>query len=267
MSSDQVRGQQVVRIALELQARDASNQPIEDFTGAIREAAVAEGLDPAYLDKAEAELQRREAAALDVAKARRKTMRRAGVAAVALVATLFIGWQVKPLVFPAPPAPWADGLEDSTRWSLDVDPGTHAQLRWEQEAGRGQVAVVAVESFATGLDVAPRANFDGLGVPSDLSGYSDVVIDVRGTLPNARVYFEAGSEERWRSPAIALADGWAEHRVPLKAFEHQVRQAGKWQTTGWTAPRGVTQSSVKVGHFINPPEAVGDIHVDRLRLE
>ncbi len=267
MSSNQVRGQQVVRIALELQSQDASNVPNDDFTGAVREAAIAEGLDPSYLEKAEVELQRREAAQLEAKKARQKTVRRAGITGALLAAALVIGWQIKPLVFAAPPAPWADGFEDSTRWSLDVDPGTRAQLRWEQQAGRGQVAVVSVEHFATGADAHPRANLDGLGVPSDLSGYSGVVIDVRGSLPNVRVYLEAGSEERWRSPAVALTSAWAEHRLPLKAFEHQVREAGKWQTTRWAAPKGLTQSSVKAGFFINPPEAVGDVYLDRFRLE
>ncbi len=267
MSSDQTRGQQVVRIALELQARDESTRPADDFAGAVRDAAVAEGLDPAYLEKAEAELKRREAAAAEALAARKKTVRRAGVIALALIAALGIGAGVKPLLFPAPPAPWADGLEDATRWSLDVDPKSHAQLRWEQESGRGQVAVVAVEQFDADKTAQPRVNFDGLGIPRDLTGYSEVVVDVRGSLPSARVYLEAGSEERWRSPAIGLANTWAEHRIPLKAFERQVREGGKWHTTRWTTPTGLTQSSVKVGHFINPPEATGDVHVDRLRLQ
>jgi hypothetical protein len=267
MSSEQARGQQVVRLALELQAQDAARSPLEDFDGALREAAIAEGLQPLYLEKAEAELRRREALALETAAARRKTARRAGLAAAALLATLALGWQLKPRLFPAPPAPWADGLEDSTRWSLDVDEGSRAALRWEQEAGRGQIAVIEVERFAGEASGQARANLDGLGVPAELSGYTAVVLDVRGSLPNARLYFEAGSEERWRSPAIALASSWAEHRVPLEAFEHQVRVGGKWQTTRWTAPSGVTQASVKVGHFINPADAVGDVHLDRLRLE
>lgn len=267
MSSEQARGQQVVRLALELQAQDAARAPLEDFAGAVREAAIAEGLPPLYLEKAEAELRRREALALEKAAARRKTARRAGVAVAALLALLAIGWSLGPRVFPAPPAPWADGLEDQTRWSLDVDEGSRAALRWEQEAGRGQVAVVEVERFAGGASAQARANLDGLGVPAELSGYSEVVLEVRGSLPNARLYFEAGPEERWRSPAISLASGWAEHRVALKAFERQVRVGGKWQTTRWAAPTGVTQASVKVGHFINPADAVGDLHLDTLRLE
>ena len=263
-TSDQARGQQVVRIALELQAKDKTTQPIEDFAGALRDAAVQEGLDPAYLEKAEQELKRREREALEAAATRKKGARRVVLVGAALIATLFGGWQISRWVSPAPSPPWTDEFDDSSHWSLDVNPGTHAQLRWQQEAGRGQVAVLNVEGFA---DSQFRVNFDGLGIPSDLSGYSELSVDVKGTLPNARVYLEAGSEERWRSPAIAVSGAWTEHRIALKSFEHQVREAGKWRTTHWAQPKGLTQSSVKVGYFINPADAIGDVYVDRLRLK
>jgi hypothetical protein len=265
--SDQTRRQQLVRIAFELKAKDDHAVPEVDFAAAVQDAALEMGMDPAYLEKAEAELKRRELEAAEAQQRRKANTRRGAMIAAAMIAVAAVGWGVKGLLFPPAPAPYSDGIEVPGRWSLDTNPGTRAQLRFEQEVGRGGVAVVSVESFAVGTDGQFRANLDGLGVPTSFRGYSDLVVDLRGTLKTARVYVEAGPEQRWRSPPITVAETWGEHRLPLKAFERQVREGGKWKTVGWAAPDDVTQVSLKVGQFMNGPDAAGEVRVDRVRLE
>jgi hypothetical protein len=266
-SSSDHRQREVLRIAFELQAAQAASEEQKLSEAAFREAALESGLDPQLLARAEAELARREQAAAQSAGQRRRRMRLAAVAVLGAVALGAAGLGLAPVLFPPPPAPWAETFDAPGRWALDINAGTRATVSWQEEPGRGQVAVVRVDGFAPAQDGKYHVNLDGLLAPADASRYSEVAVDLKGSLPAARVYLEAGTDERWRSPAISVQGDWTTHRLPLRSFERQQRHGGAWRTVDWSAPEGVSQLSVKLGHFMNPPDATGELFVDALRFE
>lgn len=267
MQSSSDRQQQVLRVAFELQAADAASEEQKLSEAAFREAAVETGLDPQLLARAEEELARRERVAAETAARNRKRMRVAAVAVLGAVAVGAAGLGLARVLFPPPPAPWAETFDAPGRWALDTSAGTRATLSFQEEPGRGQVAVVQVDAFAPGQDGKYHVNLDGVVAPADAARYEEVAVDLKGTLPAARVYLEAGTDERWRSPEIAVQRDWTTHRLPLRTFERQERQGGTWRTVDWSAPDGVTQLSVKLGHFMNAPDATGALLVDALRFE
>jgi len=267
------RRQQVLQIAFELQAEHEAGEERKLSEAAFREAALEAGLDPQLLARAEEELARRERLAVQAAGRGRRRRRLAAVTVLGVLALGAAGLGLAPVLFPPPPAPWPENLDtfDAVdapgRWALDMNPDTRATLSWQAEPGRGQVAVVRVDAFAPAQDGTYHVNLDGLVAPEDASRYSELVVDLKGSLPAARVYLEAGTDERWRSPAIAVQRDWTTHRLPLRSFERQERQGGAWRTVGWSAPEGVSQLSVKLGHYMNPPDGAGDLFVDALRFE
>ena len=274
-SSDQ-RQREVLRIAFELQAAQAASEEQKLSEAAFREAALESGLDPQLLARAEEELARREQVAMQAAGQRRRRRRLAVAAVLGVLALGAAGLALTPVLFPPPPEPWietfdAPGGARARPWALDTNPDTRATLSWQAEPGRGQVAVVRVDGFAPARDGKYHVNLDGLLAPrfdlDDVSRYDELAVDLKGSLPTARVYLEAGTDERWRSPAIALQRDWTTHRLPLRSFERQQRHDGAWRTVDWSAPEGVSQLSVKLGHFMNPPDATGEVFVDALRFE
>ena len=264
---EQTRAQRIHDIGLELQARDEVELSPEAFAAAVRDGALERGLAPAYLARAEQELARRESAEADATLAMRTRRRRLVTGAVVALAVLAGGWGLNHWLNPPPAPPWSETFTEASRWSLDVNAGSRAALRWEQGPRGSRVAVVRIDALEADPSSAARVNLDGSGVPANLARYTTLRLDLRGSLPTARVYIEAGSEERWRSPAIAVTETWVEHALPLKNFERQTREAGKWHTAKWTAPENVTQLSVKVGDFMNPPGTTGELSVDGFRLE
>jgi hypothetical protein len=271
-SSSDHRQREVLRIAFELQAAQAASEEQKLSEAAFREAALESGLDPQLLARAEEELARREHVAAQAAAQRRRRRRLAAVAVLGVLAVGAAGLALAPVLYPPPPAAWvetfdAPGGARARPWALDTNPDTRAALSWQAEPGRGQVAVVRVDEFAPARDGKYHVNLDGLHAPGDASRYSELALDLKGSLPTARVYLEAGTDERWRSPAIAVQRDWTTHRLPLRTFERQQRHDGAWRTVDWSAPEGVSQLSVKLGHFMNPPEATGELFVDALRFE
>jgi hypothetical protein len=271
-SSSDHRQREVLRIAFELQAAQAASEEQKLSEAAFREAALESGLDPELLARAEEELARREQASAHATAQRRRRRRLAAVAVVGALALGAAGLALAPVLSPPPPAQWietfdAPGGARARPWALDTNPDTRATLSWHEEPGRGQVAVVRVDGFAPAQDGKYHVNLDGLLAPADASRYGEVAVDLKGSLPTARVYLEAGTDERWRSPAISVQRDWTTHRLPLRSFERQQRHDGAWRTVDWSAPDGVSQLSVKLGHFMNPPEATGELFVDALRFE
>jgi hypothetical protein len=265
-SSDQ-RRQQVLQIAFELQAEHQAGEERQLAEAAFHEAALEAGLDPQLLARAEQELARREQVAAVAAERSRGRRRVAAMTALGALAVGAAGFGVARVFFPPPPAPWVETFDAPGRWGLDANPGTRAALSWQAEADRGQVAVVRVEAFAPAQDGTYRVNLDGALAPADASRYRDLVVDLKGSLPVARVYLEAGTDERWRSPAIDVQSDWTTHRLPLRSFERQERRGDAWRTTSFRAPDDVSQLSVKLGHFINAPDAAGELFLDALRFE
>lgn len=265
--SDQ-RRQQLLQIAFELQAEQEAGEERKLSEAAFREAALEAGLDPQLLARAEEELVRREQVAAAAAERGRRRMRMAAFGALGAIAIGAAGVGLSQTLFPPPPAPWVETFDaPGVSWSLDRNADTRATLSWQEEPGRGQVAVVRVDAFAPAPDGAYHVNLDGVVAPADAGRYSAVVVDLKGSLPVARMYIEAGTDARWRSPAISVQRGWTTHRLPLRSFERQERRSGEWRTVGWSAPEGVSQLSIKLGHYMNSADTAGELYVDALRFE
>jgi hypothetical protein len=191
--------------------------------------------------------------------------KRVTIVIVGLVAALGAGGVAWRLLHPEPAAAWSDGFEGSARWTLDTSEGTSASLRFEPAAGRGQVAVVAVEAVRPRADQTWFINLDG--PPVEARGLGAAVIELEGTLPRVRLFLEAGPDERWRSPPIAVPGQLARQRIPLARFEHQRRVDGRWDVTGGGPPRGVVVPSVKLGWYVNDPGATGMVRIAEVGLE
>ncbi|HMV68505.1 MAG TPA: hypothetical protein PKA64_16770, partial [Myxococcota bacterium] len=149
----------------------------------------------------------------------------------------------------------------AARWSLDASAGTQASLAWE-----GDAAVLRVERAAPRDDGTWFVNLDTtLPVPT-LADYGEVSFRVQGEgLGHVRVYLES-ADERWRSPPVPVTPSDTLHTVPFDAFEHQLREDGRWRVVGWTHPGRVPTLSFKVGHYVNPPEQAGSVRLDDVGL-
>jgi hypothetical protein len=254
---------EVLEVAVELHAEDEAARDAERARQAVHEAAVDLGVD-GQLERAAAEVERRRLAAV-ASRARRKRWT-AWIGGGVFALALGVGaWQ---LATPSPPTPWTL-IADRASWILDVSPGTRAHQRFETDAGQ-PVAVVEVERAQPGpagaSDGTWFVNLDLANAPA-LAGHDTLAIELAGTLPRARVYLEAGSDERWRSPPIAVQPNWTIHRLPLATFEHQKRQNGKWHVVETREPTGVQVISVKLGHFVNEPEATGFVRIRGVHAE
>jgi hypothetical protein len=256
------RRRRVLDRAAELQVKEdvqrvAAKEDAE-FARAVGEA----GVDPKWMAEAERQLVAEEADA----KARAASRRRWMLGGAGVVGAGALLWGASAALAPEPTPPWSTGMDTTAAWGLDVNPGSAVAVRWEQEAVRGQVAVVEVTSFAAGGE-KHRANFDSHEVPASFDGLTTMHVDLAGTLPVARVYLEAGGAERWRSPALNVEGGWSTKSVPLSAFDHQVREGAGWKTAPWATPTNVDTLSVKLGDFMNPADATGVVRIDNLGFE
>jgi len=250
---------EVLEVAVELHAEDEAKRDAERSRAAVREAAAELGVEE-QLARAEEEVERRRAEAA-AKRARRATwLRRIGAFALAIGIGLAF-WQI---TTPAPPTPWTL-VADERAWTLDVSPGTRADKTSEVHEGRA-LPVVTVTQAAPRADGTWFVNLDRTDVPA-FSGHETLVIRLEGTLPRARVYLEAGSDERWRSPPIEVRPTWTEHRLTLATFEHQRKVGGKWQVVAAGPPEKVKSLSLKFGHFINEASATGLVRVGEIHVE
>jgi hypothetical protein len=218
------------------------------------------GLDPAYLTRAQEDLQRE--------TARRKKARRSVLlAAASLVTALGLAAGVVRVLDPPAPAPWASGFDQAGAWSLAVNPGTKTQLQFVDALGRGKVAVVEVEGFAIEPAAAFRADLQTSAVPNDVSRYDRLVLDVKGDLPAARVQLEASRSERWISAPVRASAEWSTHRLALEDFQHQVYEGGRWMTIDDKAPETISRITISLGDGVNAAGATGKIAFDNLKIE
>lgn len=252
---------EVLKVAVELHARDHAANEAASASSAVREAAREVGVTEAQLDEAEAEVARRRAHEV-TQRAKRARFLYGAVGALLAVALAVGVWK---LTAPPPPSPWVERFATHSRWALDVSPGTSAHLAFETEGGR-EVAAVTVDRTAPRADGTWFVNLDATGLPR-VEGDSAMVIELAGTLPVARIYLEAGTDERWRSPPVAVQPAWTRHRVPLANFEHQRRAEGRWRVVSAAPPSGVTTVSVKLGHYVNAPESTGTLRVREIGAE
>lgn len=251
---------EVLEVAVELHAEDEARKDAERARRAVHEAAVELGVEE-QLARAQEQIDRRRAEA-DAKRARRNTwLRRLG--AVALAVGIGIAfWRV---TTPAPPTPWTL-VADERAWVLDVSRGTDARETQETHEGR-TATIVSVHDVAPRGDGTWFVNLDRSDVPA-FTGHDTLVIALSGTLPRARVYLEAGTDLRWRSPPIELQPTWTDHRLPLASFERQVKRPdGTWHVVASAPPANVTTLSVKLGHFVNEASARGLVRVGEIHVE
>jgi hypothetical protein len=248
----------VIEKAIALKARDDAWRT--DDPRSLEAAAAELGITSDQLREAQATLARDQALDAERRLSRRRWLIRGGGAALAIAAGVGIWAAVRP----APPEPWTADFSAGT-WQLDVSAGTVARLNVVAEGGV-TVADVTVESVAPRGDGTWFVNLDGTGLPA-IAGHQSVSVTLGGTLPNARLYLEAGQDERWRSPPIAVPRSPERRTLPLAAFEHQTREGGKWTTASGSAPTRIDTISWKFGHFVNPPGAAGSVRLGALHLE
>lgn len=248
---------EVMELAVAMHARDEAAAPLP---GADPAAVAAElGIPPDYLVRAEAELVRR--------RATQMRRRRLGSIVAAAALALGLGYAGVSAILTTPPAePWSASVEVRRSWALDVSPGTLATLRVTDEAERGPVAAVEVGRAQPRDDGTWFVNLDGPEVAL-APGHHTLAVEMAGTLPAARVFLEASADERWRSPPVAVRPDWTPHRLKLVHFEHQRRVGGRWEAGGGGPPTGEVTVSVKLGHFVNPPEATGTVRVASVAVE
>lgn len=248
--------------ALALQRAEAREAERRAAEARERKVAAELGIDGATLDRAARDVAAEDAAedaargAREAARALRR--RRAGVGAglaLALAATLWAAW-------PTPPAPIVDELTE-TPWSLVADGRSRASLTRTAEGALR----VDVEAFAPGEDGKYHVNVDRSDALPALDGYARVTLRVRGQgLGVVRLFLEGG-DRRWRTPPIAVGPSWSSVTVSLDALEQLRRVDGAWKAEGRGRPDGATSWSLKLGHFMNPPEAHGFVELDQLKFE
>lgn len=250
----------VLQRAFELQAEEETQAEEALQSERLRVAVQDVGLDPAYLTKAEQDLEQQ--------AARKKKARRAVLmAAASLVTAVGLAAGVVRVLNPPAPAPWVDGFDQSGAWSLDVDPASKTKLTFDDALGRGKVAVVEVQATAPEPGAAFRTNLQTSAVPNDVSRYDRLVIDVKGTLPAARVALEASRTERWISAPLPASAEWTTHRLALEDFQHQVYEAGRWMTIDDKAPETISRISIGLGEGANAAGASGKMAFDNLKIE
>ena len=130
----------------------------------------------------------------------------------------------------------------------------------------GESATVEVEDVVPDTAGKWFVNLDG-PVVAALETYGAVGLRVAGTLPQTRVYLEAGPELRWRSPPVSLSPEVQMHRLAFADFETQRRKGGQWSVVDPEPPQGSAVVSVKVGHYMNPADARGHLRLVGCGLE
>ncbi len=271
---------EVVRVATELYREDQTAQEKDQERQHLIEAAGEVGLPEEYLERAAAEVHRRRVAEIQV-RLRKKRIGFGLAAALGLAGVVVL----MPSALKTTPAPLAPPtvvqlepqlVDDfttapETRWELKTNSGTNASIQFTQEAARGGVAKLQVRRFSRGTDGKYFANFDTTqGQLGNLAGREAITFAVRGQgLAQVRVYLENGPTERWRSPAVAVPNGWDTRTVRIDQLEYQTRRtsAEPWRVERFRPPQEVRRLSFKLGDFVNPVEASGEVALDDVRVE
>lgn len=257
------REQEVMDVAVDLHARLLADDERSTRDRALAVAATEVGVPPELVARATVMVDERRAAEA-LRRQRRTRVAMIGSAAVAAVVGLTVA------LWPAPVPVIVDGFEGaSTRWALDKNAETSAALR--PTAGADGVAdhavAVAVERFGAQADGKYHVNLDRHAALPPLDRHHQVTVRVRGHgLPVVRVFLE-GDGVRWRSPPITVGAEWGEHTLTLDSFERQQRKPGGFEVVGRGDVADVRQWSLKLGHYMNPVDATGEIEIDELRFE
>lgn len=252
---------EVLEVAVELQAKDELAADDARAKAAVNEAAVELGVTPEQLERAELAVEYRRRETIVKREQRHRIVRWA--LGVAVVAGLSVAvWQG---LKEPPPTVWSVRFDRQSEWAAEVSTGTLATSGHVID-GEREVTFVHIDHVAPRADGTWIVNLDRHGVPA-FAGHTHLSVELSGTLPSARVYLEAGTDERWRSPPIAIKSEWTRHRLALADFEHQRKVDGKWKVVSAADPEGITTLSLKLGHFVNEPTATGLVRVAEITVE
>lgn len=196
-----------------------------------------------------------------VAAARRRRLKVWLLAALGLGAVAVFALQLwNPIAFFA----WSSEVDRRSDWRVVSNAESTAIF----ESGPQRPGRVVVHSFGVPSDGRYYANIRHDEPPRTLRGRSTMHVEVRGSgLSAARVYVERGRDERWRSPEIAITPEWQTLSVPVRSFERQVGGRGRWEGARWAEPTRLSRIQIKLGYFINPPDASGWIQFGEIRFE
>jgi len=265
---------EVVRVASELQQRDQRANDDQRERQHVVDAAEEVGLPAEYLEQAAAEIHQRRVADT-IARRRRKSWALGAslVGGSVLLGLIFTGTQSArraSLQATPPQSIESFSADPELRWKLNQNPATQSSVRFAEEAQRGGVAVIRVDRFGRSADGKFWANLDLTQGGTDLTGRKSVSFDVRGKgLPQLRLYLENGALERWRSPALTVPGTWAKRSVRLDQFDYQTRKSSSdsWSVNRYQPPKQVRELSFKLGDFVNPVSAKGEVALDNVVAE
>lgn len=271
---------EVVRIAAELYEKDQDEQRAQQERHATVEAAAEAGLPEEYLQRAAQVLHERQ-----VIGVRQRTRSKMSWLALGLslsvailmgaLLILYGSMAIVPTAVDAP-ATLAMPVERVTlsveSMTLNHNPQSSAELKLEEQ-GSAKVAHLTVRQF--GFDPRTGKYFVNLDLPGasvDWSRHRSVSFRGRGSLPNLRLYLEAGQTMRWRSRALPLSNprgDWKDFHIDFDKLEFQTRNSPRdeWSVQSYRPPADIQTLSFKAGHFINDVNARGDLRIGDVRLE
>ncbi len=248
---------EVLRVALELHARDEHTRDSEAQRAALRETLDVLGAEPDLLARAEVELARREQAHLEARTRRRWLGIQIGLVVGALACSALVAWTAL-----RSPDPWRDDVIDRSRWSLVKNADSSGTLTWTRDGAR-ESATVFVDLLKPDTHDSWRVDLNGTDLP-DFDGHDTIRIELQSSLPRARLVLRAGPDERWVSPAIELGEGWHTHALTLRSFEHQRLERRGWSRVDRSdrrPPAEIDTLTVTLGDPINPVHASGWLRI------
>lgn len=246
---------QVMELAVDLYAEELRAEEQEERARSMIAAAREVGVPEAYVKRAADVVRQRKAAD---ALRRKRLARNLTISAVVVAAAA----GAIHLLQEPPLEPFVESFDAAgDRWSLNKNPESEATATLDG------VAHLQIERFGLSGDGKFHVNLDRVIDLPAVDRHETVSFRARARgLRTLRLYLE-GSDERWRSPPVTPGPAWSLHRLPLASFEHQTRTGDGWRVTGKGDPRDVRALSFKVGHYMNPANATGEVELDDLRFE
>jgi hypothetical protein len=254
--AQRTREAEVMDLAIDLYAQALRHEEQDTRDKSLAVAAGEVGVPPEFVEKAVAMVEQRRAA--ELAKGARN--KRVGVYAAAAV--LVVGL-VGAVLFRPAPAPVVESFtEAGARWHLDSNPESRATLT----AG-GESVRIRVDGFGAQADGKYHVNLDRQVELAPLDRHSQATLRVRGQgLGVVRLYLE-GDGVRWRSAPVPVSAEWQSHTLELDSFERQERGGDGFRVVGRGDVHDVRGWSLKLGHYMNPVDATGEVEIDELRFE
>lgn len=254
---------EVVKIASRLRDEETARAAEAQEHRAFVEAAAEVDLPQDYLERAAAELEQTRTLKAQKRTRTRRTLLAAGTVVLASAAL----WQMT-----YRPAPQANVYTFSAQeWKLNTNPETKADVSFQDMDGRKSVAIIHVDQFVgRTTDGQYFANLDAAPTVNSFSRYKTTSFFVKSSgVPNIRLYLEANSTERWRSPNISMGADWQKQTIDLNQYEHQIRES---PTSAWhkasssEQPDHLEALSFKVGTYMNDINTRGDVAIDDLEI-